>query len=129
MIIGASQDGLSFSEISELLMRSCLQSLQRMVRKQKISSEQQSCGQKCRVNERGQRTRARLTKADSNTNNHTLQQWYAEEHLKLCQTSKWKGYSSRRPIRWGDIAQEVRPVIWQSEGCRFNPTMGVLMCP
>ena len=25
----------------------------------------------------------------------------------------------------GDVAQEVRPVVWQSEGCRFDPTLGV----
>ena len=29
----------------------------------------------------------------------------------------------------GDMAQEVRAVIWQSEGYRFDPTLGVLKCP
>ena len=29
----------------------------------------------------------------------------------------------------GDVAQEVRAVVWQSEGCRFDPTLGVLKCP
>ena len=29
----------------------------------------------------------------------------------------------------GDMAQEVRAVIWQSEGCRFDPTLGVSQCP
>ena len=29
----------------------------------------------------------------------------------------------------GDVAQEVRPAAWQSEGCRFDPTPGVLKCP
>ena len=26
---------------------------------------------------------------------------------------------------WGDVAQEVRAVVWQSEGCRFDPTLGM----
>ena len=30
---------------------------------------------------------------------------------------------------WGDMAQEVRAVVWQSEGCRFDPTLGVSKCP
>ena len=25
----------------------------------------------------------------------------------------------------GDVAQEVRAVVWQSEVCRFDPTLGV----
>ena len=29
----------------------------------------------------------------------------------------------------GDMAQEVRAVVWQSEGCRFDPTLGVSKCP
>ena len=29
----------------------------------------------------------------------------------------------------GDTAQEVRAVVWQSEGCRFEPTLGVSKCP
>ena len=28
-----------------------------------------------------------------------------------------------------DMAQEVRAVVWQSEGCRFDPTLGVSKCP
>ena len=28
----------------------------------------------------------------------------------------------------GEIAQEVRAVVWQSEGCRFDPSMGVSKC-
>ena len=27
------------------------------------------------------------------------------------------------------MVQEVRAVIWQSEGCRFNPTLGMSKCP
>ena len=27
------------------------------------------------------------------------------------------------------MAQEVRAVVWQSEGCRFDPTLGVSQCP
>ena len=30
---------------------------------------------------------------------------------------------------WGDMAQEVRAVVWQSEGCQFDPTLGVSKCP
>ena len=30
---------------------------------------------------------------------------------------------------WGDMAQEVRAVVWQSEGCRFDPALGVSKCP
>ena len=30
---------------------------------------------------------------------------------------------------WGDVAQEARVVVWQSEGCRFDPTLGVSKCP
>ena len=30
---------------------------------------------------------------------------------------------------WLDMAQGVRAVVWQSEGCRFDPTLGVLKCP
>ena len=29
----------------------------------------------------------------------------------------------------GDMAQEVRAVVRQSEGCRFDPTLGVSKCP
>ena len=29
----------------------------------------------------------------------------------------------------GDMAQEVRAVVWQLEGCRFDPTLGLLKCP
>ena len=28
-----------------------------------------------------------------------------------------------------DMAQEVRAVIWQSEGCRFDTSLGVSKCP
>ena len=28
-----------------------------------------------------------------------------------------------------DMVQEVRAVVWQSEGCRFDPTLGVSKCP
>ena len=29
----------------------------------------------------------------------------------------------------GDVAQEVRAVVWQSEGRRFDPTLGMSKCP
>ena len=47
-------------------------------KKQKTSSKQQFCRQKPILNERGQRRRARLVKADRKV---LVQQWYGEEHL------------------------------------------------
>ena len=40
---------------------------------------------------------------------------------------KWLLVSDRSlpPRTRGDVAQEVRAVVWQSEGCRFDPTLGV----
>ena len=71
MVVWVSQQSLEFAENG--------------VKNKKTSSEQQFCGQKRLVNESGQRIRARLVKGrkveDSNVNNHTLQQWYAEEYL------------------------------------------------
>ena len=32
-------------------------------------------------------------------------------------------------IHGGDMGQEVRAVVWQSEGGRFDPTLGVSNCP
>ena len=32
-------------------------------------------------------------------------------------------------LNMGDMAQEVRAVVWQSEGCRFDPSLGVSKCP
>ena len=32
-------------------------------------------------------------------------------------------------FKGGDMAQEVRAVVWQSEGCQFDPTLGVSKCP
>ena len=29
----------------------------------------------------------------------------------------------------GEMAQEVRSVVWQSEDCRFDPTLAVSKCP
>ena len=34
--------------------------------------------------------------------------------------------AARKIIR---TAQEVRAVVWQSEACRFDPTLGVSKCP
>ena len=84
MIVGARQVGLSILETADFLGFSgttVLRVCREWCEKQKTSSEQQFSRQKHLVNERGQRRRARLVKADRSTNNHTLQQWYAEEHL------------------------------------------------
>ena len=67
MIVGARQGGLGISETADLLGFSRT-TVSRVCRewceKQKTSTEQQFCGQKGLVNERGQRRRARLVKAD-----------------------------------------------------------------
>ena len=67
MIVDARQGGLSISETADLVGCSCTTvslSLKRMVGKNlKTPREKQFCGQKCLVNERGQR-RARPAKAD-----------------------------------------------------------------
>ena len=62
MIVGARQGGLSISETADLLefSHTTVSSVCReWCRKQKTSSEQQFCGQKCVLNEKGQRRRAR----------------------------------------------------------------------
>ena len=69
----------------EIFTQNSVSSLQRMVQKTN-KTVSNSVGRNTLVNERGQRRRASLAKADrkvtvKDTNNHTLQQWYAEEHL------------------------------------------------
>ena len=41
------------------------------------------------------------------------------------------GCFSAKGTGWhgGNMAQVVRAVFWQSEGCRFDPTLGVSKCP
>ena len=70
--------------------------------KRKTSSEQQFCGQKRVVNERGQRSRTRLFEADRKvtvpqitTHYNNGMQKSISEHTTL-QTSKGIGYRSRR---------------------------------
>ena len=78
-------------------MHNSLWGLQRIV--QNWSSEWQFCGQKCCVDEKGQKRTARLIQLrGSNSNNLVLQQWCAEKHLWTHTSLKWIGYSSRRPI-------------------------------
>ena len=70
MIIGARQGGLNINQETEisqkLLIWDFQAQLSRVCRewceKQKTSSEQQFCGQKCSVNERGQRRRTQNVK-------------------------------------------------------------------
>ena len=66
--------------------------------------EQQFCRQKRAVNERGQRRRARLAKADRKVRVTQITRQYnsgmqkcISEHT-MCQTFKWIGYNSRRSI-------------------------------
>ena len=105
MIVGARQGGLSISETADLLgfsrttvSRVCREWCEK--KKHPVSSS--SAGQKCLVNERGQRRRARLVKADRKvtvmqitTHYNSGMQKSISEHTT--QTSKWIGYS--QPIR------------------------------
>ena len=69
-----------------------------MVRKtKKTSNEQQFCGKKCLVKERGQWRRARLVEAVTQITTHYnsgMQKSISEQTTR--RTSKWLGYSSRR---------------------------------
>ena len=71
-------------------------------KKKKEYSQQQFCWQKCIVNERGQRRKARLVEADRKvtvmqitTHYNSGMQKCISEHT-TCQTSKWLGYSSSK---------------------------------
>ena len=70
MIVGARQGGLSISETADPLTFShaTVSRVCRELCKKKRSVEKGQTGQSCQ-------------EGDSNANNHTLQQWYAEEHL------------------------------------------------
>ncbi len=73
--------------------------------KDKISSEQQLCGRKCLVDDRGQRRMGRLVRDDRKATvtqittryNHGMQNTISERTTR--QTLKQMGYSSRRPHR------------------------------
>ncbi len=74
-------------------------------RKEKISSEQQLCGRKCRVDVRGQRRMGRLVRDDrkaavtqiTTRYKQGMQNTISERTTR--QTLKQMGYSSRRPHR------------------------------
>ena len=70
MIVGARQGVLSISETDDLLGFSHATFCREFFTKNKItSSEQEFCGHKCLVNERVQRTRARLVEAGRKVTN------------------------------------------------------------
>lgn len=75
--------GLSIPQTSDLLRFFC-RSIYKVYKKQKKSSEQQFSGWKYLVDVRGQNRVAILLVADesnSNSNNHSLQPSYVEEHF------------------------------------------------
>ncbi len=62
--VGARQAGLSFSQTADLQGFLMHNHLRKWSKKEKTSSEQQFCGQKCFIDARGQRRMVRLVWAD-----------------------------------------------------------------
>uniref|UniRef100_A0A0E9WH30 Transposase Tc1-like domain-containing protein n=1 Tax=Anguilla anguilla TaxID=7936 RepID=A0A0E9WH30_ANGAN len=105
-VVGARRAGLSISETADLqgFSRTTISRVYReWSKKEKISSERQFSGQKCLVDGRGQRRRARLVRADRKATitqittryNRGIQKSISER--TTCRTLKQMGYSSRRP--------------------------------
>ncbi len=86
IVVGARRAGLSISKTADLLgfSHTIISRIYReLSEKDKISSEQQLCGQKCIFDVRGQRRMDKLVRdeSNSNSNNHSLQPRYVEYHL------------------------------------------------
>ena len=96
MIVGARKGGLSILETANLLGFSCT-TVSRVCRewceKLNISSEQQFCGQKCLVNKRGQRRRARLVEADRKVTQITT-------HYNSGMQKSMSGHPMRQISKW-----------------------------
>ncbi len=95
MVVGARQAGLSISETADLLefSHATISMVYReWSEKEKISSEQQFFGQKCRVDARGQRRMARLVRDDRKAT-------VTISERTTRRTLKQMGYSSRGPHR------------------------------
>ena len=39
------------------------------------------------------------------------------------------GNGKHKLVFWGRCGSGGRAIVWQSEGCRFDPTLGVSKCP
>ena len=106
MIVGARQGGLSISETADLLgffhTQQSLEFAENGAKNKKHPVSSSSAGKNALLMRevRGEGPDwSKLTGSDSIANNHTLQQWYAEEHALSTQhvkPLKWIGYSSRR---------------------------------
>ena len=118
MIVGDRQGGLSISETADLLgfshARQSQEFAENGVKNKKHPVSSSSVGRNSVVNERGQRRRARLVKADRKvtvtqitTHYNSGMQKSISEH-KMRQTFKCIGYSSRRSISKQNIYNQYQ---------------------